>query len=167
MNNLGGFVPLVAVPVAAFVCAQLRHQTWWISGVAAGAIFAALVMVPFLFTTPLAMLLATQAGVLVLGRQPDMLWSVLDSKGRARLRRCLAFSVGSAVLLCGVGLYFTRYPISVDQVRIYLPSELIRVAVGAGCSTAGFAMLLCAFWFALRAVWSVTLGRPLGTIGRA
>ncbi|WP_221284726.1 hypothetical protein, partial [Xanthomonas campestris] len=49
----------------------------------------------------------------------------------------------------------------------YLPSELIRVAVGAGCSTAGFAMLLCAFWFALRTVWSVTLGRPLGTIGRA
>ncbi|WP_254807040.1 hypothetical protein [Xanthomonas campestris] len=88
MNNLGGFVPLVAVPVAAFVCAQLRHQTWWISGVAAGAIFAALVMVPFLFTTPLAMLLATQAGVLVLGRQPDMLWSVLDPKGRARLRTC-------------------------------------------------------------------------------
>ncbi|UXF74718.1 hypothetical protein K7574_21155 (plasmid) [Stenotrophomonas maltophilia] len=159
-HTWGDFAPWVALVAAVFAGAQLRHRNWRTSSVAAFLIAAALVLAPFLFTTPLAVLLATQAGLLALGRRAEPLWARLGPTGRARLWRCPALSVASAVLLFGVGLYFTRYPINVDEARIYMPSELIRVAIGAGCSLAGFVLLLFAFWLAVRVVWSVTFGRP-------
>lgn len=164
-HTWGGFAPWVTLVAAAFAGAQLRHRSWRTSSVAAILIAAALTLAPFLFSAPLAVLLATQAGLLVLGGRPEPLWARLGPKARARLWRCPLFSVASAVLLFGVGLYFTRYPINVDEARIYMPSELIRVALGAGCSLAGFALLLFAFWLAVRVAWSATFDRAERSVG--
>lgn len=154
-HSWGGFAPWAALVAAAYVGAQLRHRNWRLSVSAAAAIAGALIAAPFVFTTPVAVLLASQSAVLVFGRRrPGPLWRSIGPKGRRRLWLSPALSLASAILVFGVGIYFTRYPVDQGAARLYMPSELLRVAVGAGCSLAGFVLLLYAFWCSLRVAWS-------------
>ncbi|MDQ1090630.1 hypothetical protein QE400_000043 [Xanthomonas sacchari] len=160
-HHWGGFAPWAALVAAAYVGAHLRHGNWRVGASAATATAVALVVVPFVFTTPIAVIAASQAAVLVFSRrEPGPLWRSLEARARRRLWLCGALSVASAVLVLGVGFYFTRYPINQAAARLYMPSELLRIALGAGCSVAGFLLLIYAFWSALRVAWWTATARP-------
>ncbi|ASK94681.1 hypothetical protein KWH04_17795 [Xanthomonas campestris pv. trichodesmae] len=162
-HSWGGFALWAALVAAAYVGAQLKHGNWRVSVSAAAAIAGALIAAPFVFTTPVAVLLASQSAVLVFSRRrPGPLWCSFGLKGRRSLWLCPALSAASAILVFGVGIYFTRYPIDQGAARLYMPSELLRVALGAGCSLAGFVSLLYGFWCSLRVAWSCAFGLQPG-----